>query len=41
MLLGIKALHVIPEKPFYRLAYILVFLVGLKLLWDGGSALLA
>lgn len=41
MLLGIKALHVIPEKPFYRLAYILVFLVGLKLLWDGVSAFLA
>lgn len=33
--LGIKALHVIPEKPFYRLAYIVLFLVGLKLFWEG------
>jgi len=41
MLMGIRALHLIPEKPFYRLAYILVFLVGLKLLWDGASRLLA
>ena len=34
MIIGIKAVHVIPEKPFYRLAYILVFFVGCKLLWD-------
>lgn len=41
MLLGIKALHIIPEKPFYRFAYIALFCVGLKLLWDGASAILA
>ena len=35
MLLGIKLLHIIPEKPFYRIAYILVFLVGCRLLWSG------
>lgn len=39
MLLGIRMLHVIPEKPFYRIAYVLVFLVGLKLAWDGVWAL--
>lgn len=33
--LGIKALHVIPEKPFYRIAYAALFCVGLKLVWDG------
>jgi len=37
MLLGIKALHVIPEKPFYRIAYGALFLVGLKLIWDGAA----
>ena len=37
--LGIKALHVIPEKPFYRLAYIVLFLMGLKLVWEGLSPL--
>ncbi|MGK2740635.1 sulfite exporter TauE/SafE family protein [Tepidicaulis sp. LMO-SS28] len=40
MLLGIKALHVIPEKPFYRIAYAALFLVGLKLIWDGAAPLL-
>lgn len=39
MVLGIKALHVIPEKPFYRLAYVVLFLVGLKLFWEGLSPL--
>ena len=41
MLLGIRLLHIIPEKPFYRIAYVLVFLVGCKLLWDGVNALAA
>ncbi|MEQ9143476.1 MAG: sulfite exporter TauE/SafE family protein [Parvibaculaceae bacterium] len=37
--LGIKALDLIPERPFYIFAYAALFLVGCKLLWDGGSAL--
>lgn len=41
MLLGFRLLHIIPEKPFYRIAYVLVFLVGCKLLWDGVNALAA
>ncbi len=35
MWLGIKALDLIPEKPFYQFAYMALFLVGCKLLWDG------
>lgn len=38
ILAGIRLLHVIPEKPFYRVAYVLLFLVGGKLTWDGAAA---
>lgn len=38
ILAGIRLLHVIPEKPFYRIAYVLLFLVGGKLAWDGAAA---
>jgi hypothetical protein len=31
---------VISAKMFYRIAYISVFLVGLKLTWDGVAGLL-
>jgi uncharacterized membrane protein YfcA len=39
MFIGIKLHHVIPEKPFYRLCYTMVLIVGLKLLWDGATAI--
>lgn len=35
MVLGLKLHHRIPEKPFFRLTYALVTLVGLKLIYDG------
>jgi uncharacterized membrane protein YfcA len=30
----------IPTKPFYQLTYLCVLIVGLKMLWDGGSGLI-
>lgn len=35
MLLGFWLHNIVPEKPFYRIIYAMIFLVGLKLLWDG------
>lgn len=40
MYLGFWLHDIIPQKPFFRIVYILVFLVGLKLIWDGTTALL-
>lgn len=40
MLTGIKLLKIVPQEPFYRIAYIGLFLAGLKLVWDGASAIL-
>ena len=40
MVLGLKLHHIVPEKPFFRIAYILIFIVGLKLIYDGIRALL-
>jgi uncharacterized protein len=40
MWMGIRALNLIPEGPFYRFAYAALFLVGGKLLWDGFSGLI-
>jgi len=37
VLLGIWLHNIIPEKPFYRVIYTMIFIVGLKLLWDGAS----
>jgi len=37
VLLGIWLHNIIPEKPFYRVIYGMIFVVGLKLLWDGVS----
>ena len=37
--LGIWLHRIIPEKPFFRLAYGFIFLLGLKLIWDGVSSL--
>ncbi len=39
MMLGLWLHDIVPEKPFYRIIYAMIFLVGLKLLWDGASAL--
>jgi len=41
MWMGIRALTLIPEGPFYRFAYAALFLVGAKLLWDGVQGMLA
>jgi len=38
MWLGIWMHRVVPEGIFYRICYLLLFLAGLKLLYDGGSA---
>jgi hypothetical protein len=40
MALGIFLVHRVPQEPFYRIAYACVFLVSLKLIWDGARALL-
>ncbi|MEQ9518863.1 MAG: sulfite exporter TauE/SafE family protein [Parvibaculum sp.] len=41
MILGIKALNLIPERPFYVVTYIALFVAGCKLLWDGVAGMLA
>ncbi|MGI9382684.1 MAG: sulfite exporter TauE/SafE family protein [Methyloligellaceae bacterium] len=38
---GVWLVRVIKPDIFYRLAYLLVFLVSLKLIWDGVSGILA
>lgn len=38
--LGIWLVRHISPEPFYRLAYLLVFLVGVKLIWDGVRGLM-
>lgn len=38
MFAGIKLHDIIPEAPFFRVAYILIFVVSLKLIYDGLSA---
>lgn len=35
MLAGIWATRRIPQQPFYRIAYASLFVIGLKLIWDG------
>lgn len=40
MLLGIYLVQRVPQEPFYRIAYGCLFLVALKLIWDGAGALL-
>lgn len=35
MFLGIKLHHKIPEGPFFKVTYVLIFFVGLKLIYDG------
>lgn len=36
---GVWLVRRVPLQPFYRIIYTLTFLVGLKLIWDGGRAL--
>lgn len=33
-LLGVKAHHLVPERPFFLLTYTMLVITGLKLLWD-------
>ena len=40
MWLGIWMHRIVPENIFYRICYVLLFLVGLKLLFDGASGYL-
>ncbi len=40
MILGLKLHHRIPEKPFFRLTYGLITVVGLKLIYDGVASFL-
>lgn len=39
-LLGIRLVRTIPLGPFYKILYSMTFLVALKLIWDGGTAML-
>jgi len=39
VVLGLWLHNIIPEKPFFRIVYAMIFVVGLKLLWDGFSGL--
>ncbi len=41
MWLGIWLHRVVPEQAFYRVCYLLLFLTGLKLLYDGASEFLS
>jgi len=38
MALGIFLVRRVPQEPFYKIAYTCVFLVSLKLIWDGSRA---
>ncbi|WP_169567762.1 sulfite exporter TauE/SafE family protein [Sneathiella limimaris] len=38
--LGVKLHKLVPEELFYKLAYVLLFITGLKLLWDGRAGLI-
>ena len=37
--LGLHAMRRLPEALFYRICYAILVVVGVKLLWDGVSAL--
>ena len=39
LLTGIWLHNIIDEKPFFRVIYVLIFIVGLKITWDGLSGL--
>ena len=33
--LGVKAHHMVPERAFFALTYVLLVVTGTKLIWDG------
>lgn len=33
--LGVRAHHLVPEKPFFMFTYVALTLTGIKLIWDG------
>ena len=33
--LGVKAHHLVPERAFFMLTYVLLIMTGTKLIWDG------
>ena len=33
--LGVRAHHLVPERAFFLLTYVLLVLTGTKLIWDG------
>ncbi len=39
VMLGIWLHKIVPEKPFYRACYVMILLVGIKLLWDAIAGL--
>jgi uncharacterized membrane protein YfcA len=39
MFAGIKLVRLVPSEPFYRAAYLCLFFVSLKLIWDGVQGL--
>lgn len=41
MWVGIKLHHKVSDRSFFRIAYVVLFLVGSKLIWDGISGLSA
>jgi hypothetical protein len=41
IMLGVRLHHMIPEEPFYRLCYAGVTLVGIKLVYDAVSSMIA
>jgi hypothetical protein len=41
MLVGIRLVRWLPQEPFYRIAYAGLFLMSLKLMWDGAAGILA
>ncbi|WP_428482485.1 sulfite exporter TauE/SafE family protein [Pyruvatibacter mobilis] len=41
IMLGVRLHHLIPEEPFYRLCYAGVTLVGIKLVYDAASSMIA
>lgn len=39
ILFGVWLVKVMPQQAFYRVLYVFVFVVGLKLIWDGATGL--
>jgi uncharacterized membrane protein YfcA len=41
MMIGVLLTRRVPQKPFYKIAYACLFLISLKLVWDGVRTLIA